>query len=273
MPKGKNTSRPSRTRQSDREPGFKDIRDINRHKAFAFYGRAGTGKTTLACTFPRPILLLDIQDEGTDSVADVKGLKVWDIETIDDFEDAYWYLKSSKNIFKTVILDTTTMLQQLKIMDMMGVKLEKAGKQAGDWGTMTKQDWGEVSSYLKTWITNYRNLKMNVIFIAQERVFNVDTEEEEGLLDPEIGPSLSPSVKSHLNAAVSVIANTFIRRRVIRKKNDKGRTIETEKIEYCLGIGPSSVYTRKVRKPKAFKLPDVIVDPEYEDIIAVIEGE
>ncbi len=263
----------SRTRQTDRKPKFRDISKVKRNRAFAFYGKAGTGKTTIAATFPNA-LLLDIQDEGTDSVSDVKGLKVWDITDLDEFEDVYWYLKKGDHDFDTVILDTVTMLQHLKIEDLVGDKLRKSGKMAGDWGTMTKQDWGAVAAYLKHWITEYRNLPMTVIFLAQERVFNTGEEDGDlGVIDPEVGPALSPSVKSHLNAAVSVIGNTFIRSRIVTKTNEKGKKTKREKIEYCLGIGPSSIYTRKIRKPKAFELPDVLVDPEYEDIIAIIEGE
>lgn len=269
------TSRPSRTRQTEKKPKWRDISEVKRSRAYVFYGKSGTGKTTLAGTFPKP-LLLDIQDEGTDSVLDIKGLKVWDITDLDDFEDAFWYLKKGDHPFKTVILDTVTMLQHLKIEDLVGEKLRKLGKQAGDWGTMTKQDWGAVASYLKHWITEFRNLDMIVIFIAQERIFNAsddDDDRNQGQIDPEVGPALSPAVKSHLNAAVSVIGNTFIRSRMIEKKNEKGRKIKKEKIDYCLGVGPSSLYTRKIRKPKSIELPDVIVDPEYEDIIAIIEGD
>jgi hypothetical protein len=265
----------SRTRQVDKEPNFRDISEVERNRAYAFYGKSGTGKTTLAATFPKSILF-DIQDEGTDSVKDIKGLKVWDIPDTDEFDDAYWYMKKTGcKKFDTAILDTATMLQNIKINEMMGDKLAKAGKQAGDWGTMTKQDWGTVSAYMKMEITRWRNLPMTVIFICQERIFNIDEDagSDMGIIDPEVGPSLSPAVKGHLNAAVSVIGNTFIRSRFIETKDDKGRKKKREKIEYCLGIGPSSVYTRKIRKPRSIKLPDLIVDPTYEDIIEIIEGE
>ena len=33
-----------------------------------FYGRSGTGKTTLSATFPKPLLILDIAEKGTDSI-------------------------------------------------------------------------------------------------------------------------------------------------------------------------------------------------------------
>ena len=270
-----NSSRTSRKQQTEIKPKFRDISEVERSKSIALYGRSGTGKTTLAASAPKCILF-DINDEGTDSVLDIKGLKVWDIEDTDDLDDAYWYMKKEGvKVFKTAILDTVTMLQNLKINEMMGDKLAKSGKQAGDWGTMTKQDWGTVAAYMKMEITRWRNLPMTVIFIAQERVFNIDDEADSsvGMIDPEIGPSLSPAVKNHLNAAVSVIGNTFIRSRMIETKDEKGRKKKREKIEYCLGIGPSSVYTRKIRKPKSIKLPDLIVDPTYDDIIELIEGE
>lgn len=37
------------------------------------YGRSGTGKTTFACTFPKPLLLVGTED-GTRSVYTVKGV-------------------------------------------------------------------------------------------------------------------------------------------------------------------------------------------------------
>lgn len=270
--------RPSRTRQRDDiESGFRPISEVTRHKSFAFYGKSGSGKTTLASTFPKPIGLLDINDEGTDSIADLDDddLQVWDIESPEDFEDAYWYIKANVKKFGTIVVDTVTMLQTKKVEQVAGIdKLEKANKVAGDWGTMTKQQWGKVAAWLKIWITRYRNLPLNVVFIAQERTFNVsDDEGDIGLLDPEVGPALSPSVKSHLNAAVTMIANTYVRVSHHKKKDEKGKLIKTKKIEYVLGVGPSDLFTRKVRKPKKIKLPEAVVDPEYEDLIAIIKGE
>jgi hypothetical protein len=239
----------------------------------ALYGRSGSGKTTLACTAPKA-LLINIRDQGDDSVRDIKGLKVWDIPDLDEFEEVYWFLKDGDHKYKTAVLDTVTMLQQMKIEAVIGGKRMKGGRNAGDWGTMTKQDWGEVSAYLKYWITNFRDLPMNVIFLAQERVFNVDDDNGEmGMIDREVGPSLSPATKNHLNAAVNIIGNTFIRSRIIKRKDEKGKIREKEKIEYCLGVGPSSMFTRKIRKPRSIELPDVIVDPTFEDIMGLIEGE
>ena len=235
------------------------------------YGRAGTGKTTLASTFPGPVLLLDIKDEGTDSVSDVPGLKVWEIHTWEDFEEVYWYLYNNPKKFPSVIIDTVTQLQQILVEEISTSKNLK-GKSAGDWGTMTKSDWGTVASRMKEWITNFRDLPLEVVFIAQDRVFNTDEEDSaEGVLDPEVGPRLSPSVMSHICAAVSIIGNTFVRTRKSKRKV-KGRIKEEEHLEYCIRLGPNSSYITKIRKPKKIDLPNFLVDPSYDEIVEIIEG-
>lgn len=65
---------------------------MSKHRSYVFYGRSGTGKTTAASTFPKPMLLLDAKDRGTDSISDVPGIDVLDVQTYDEFETAYWYL-------------------------------------------------------------------------------------------------------------------------------------------------------------------------------------
>ena len=218
-------------------------------------------------------MLLNCKDDGTDSISDVDGIDVMDITEWPDVETAYWWLKQNPTKYKTVVFDTITQLQQMVIEEVGGAKAAKAKKAIGDWGTMTKADWGEVASRMKTWITNYRDLPIEIVFIAQDRVFNVDEEEnDEGMLEPEVGPRLSPAVMSHLCAAVSVIGQTAVRTRTVKKKI-KGETIEREVTEYCLRLGPNSSYITKFRKPKDIVLPDFLTNPNYEEILETIKGE
>ena len=105
---------------------------------------------------------------------------------------------------------------------------------------------------------------MNVIFLAQDRVFN-GGEEDEGTEDMHIGPAVSPSVKSAVCAMVNLVANTFIREKKTKKEVNGRKTI-IKRMQYCLGIGPSALYVRKFRKDKEVALPDFIVDPSYDAI-------
>lgn len=263
------------SKSEKRAPGARPIA-VSKFRSYALYGRSGTGKTTFACTFPKRILLLDIRDEGTDSVSDVEGVDAVEIDEWTQVEDQYWWLKDNPGVYKTVIIDTISQMQELAIQEVIGERGRK-GKRAGDWGSMTRQDFGAVTNQLNEWIINFRNLTKddyNVVFIAQDRVFNVDDEgaSEDDQILPEVGPALMPSVAKKLNAAVSVIGNTFIGEKLIKKEvGGKKKTIT--RLEYRLGIGPSSVYTRKIRKPKSIEVPSYLVDATYDDIQSIIKGE
>lgn len=247
------------------------------HKSFVFYGRSGTGKTTVFSTFPGRKLLLDVKDVGDDSLTGVEDIDVMDINSWDDFEMAYWWVKRNPKKYQSLGIDTMSQLQQLAIKKVLEDK-GKDPEKAGEWGSMTKQDWGAVASMMKVWIINLRDLPMQVGFIAQDRTFNVGEEDEANGLDPEVGPGLSPATAKALNAAVHFIGNTFIRRRVARvkvKKPEKGKSPykEVEKIEYCMRIGPNATYVTKVRKAKVITLPSVVVDPTYDRLMAIMNGE
>lgn len=270
------TAKKTKAQDDDPLPGVKKISEIKRPRSTVLYGRSGTGKTTLAASWPKPILYLDIKDEGTDSIADVEGIDVKEIEDVEDMDEVLFWLIRNPKKYKTVVLDTLSQLQEMSV-DEVARELKKKvvkGKRAGDFGTLTKQDWGKVSSRLKSWIVDFRDLPMEVVFIAQDRTFNFGDDEssEDEVLAPEVGPRLMPSVASVLNAAVSTIGNTFIRVRTIKKTID-GKKRAVEKKEYCLRLGPSPLYVTKVRKPKSISAPDFIVDPTYEDIQDVITGE
>lgn len=272
-------------RKSDRSdgasyPGSKPVKDVKYKSSTALYGRSGSGKTTLSATWPKPILYINIKDNGTDSIADEEDIDVVHIESSKELLDLIlWCHKQSskgKLKYKSIVLDTLTQFQGLLIKEMgVNKKLTAKGKRAGDFGTLTKQDWGSIAGDMKAVIMDVRNLPLESVFIAQERVFNIGDEEDDGVdqLMPEVGTRLMPSVNSDLCASVSIVGNTFVRVKVVSKKDpDTGKKVRTVKKQYCLRVGPNEVYTTKIRKPKGIKAPDYIIDPTFRKIRDVMKG-
>jgi hypothetical protein len=260
-------------------PGSQPVKDVKYKTSTALYGRSGTGKTTLSATWPKPILYLNIKDNGSDSIADEDDIDVVHIETAKDLLDLILWCteraKKGKLKYKTIVLDTMTQLQAILVKEL-GVNKKLAGKgkkRPGDFGTLTKQDWGSIAGDLKAVVMDIRNLPVESVFIAQERAFNLGDDDDDGLdvLAPEVGPRLMPSVKDDLNASVSIIGNTFIRVKVSKDKVD-GKTVRTVKKLYCLRLGPNEVYTTKIRKPKGIKAPDYIVDPSFKKLKSITKG-
>lgn len=248
------------------------VAKITKPYKMVVYGRSGTGKTTFAASFPTPSLLIDCNDRGTDSVVDVKGLEVLPARNMTDIDQVYWLLEANKRGYKTVIIDTVSMLQEFATKEVL-IEDGKDEEKAGQWGSMTKRHWGEVSSKLKSIIHRFRDLEMHVIFIAQDRTFSGEGEEgEEGQIAPEVGPRLMPSVASVMNAAVDFIGNTFVREQISTIKIGTKKKTKS-KIQYSMRIGPHASYITKVRKPKGVEVPRYIVDPTFQKLEQLKKGE
>lgn len=263
------------SRSIDDLPDIEDVADVDNPKSYVFYGLQNTGKTTLFSTFPKPALLLDFNDRGTDSVSDVKDLSVARIETPAQLEAVYWALKTGKlkhksgKRFKSIGFDTVTGMQDMFIKDVTGAD------EPMTWGSLSRRQFGDVSGAMKRTITDFRDLDdYEIVFLAQQKIYKGEDEDDDhGDLPPEIGPALMPSVSLVLNAAVNTIGQTYKRLKVEKKEDKKGKIQKKEKVQFCLYIGPNPVRMTKIRKPRDVVPPSYLVNPTYEDLIEALKGE
>ena len=255
------------------ESHIQAVGDITEYFNALFYGRSGTGKTTILGSAPKPLLVLDIKEKGVKSIRRQEGAFVVPIETWSDFEEIYWYLKRNPEAYKTVGIDTTSMLQKLAVLEVTKGK-----------GAISQRGWGNIATLMQTWIVNFRDLPMHTIFTAQERISRgndeneleeVDSEESDMIL-PEIGPAVIPSVAGALNAAVDIIGQTFIRDHIIPAKKEGGKARHLT--EYCLRIGPHAQYVTKFRRDQSGLdvvdlTPKVLANPTFDQLYQLSIGE
>jgi hypothetical protein len=145
------------------------------------YGRNRVGKTTLACQFPKPLLLVSCEPAeagGAESVAKMDGVHLIRIANRPlPGEKLYGKTKALAlaeelgrgHQFKTVVLDTATSLQDLILQEIMG--LSKVPEQL-DWGSVNEDQYRDRSSQTKEALRPYLDLKCHVVVCAQEKDHN-----------------------------------------------------------------------------------------------------
>jgi hypothetical protein len=259
----KKTKRPSK--KSPLEDRFVDLLDLDTPTIITLYGRPGTGKTTIACTGPKPLLLIDVKDKGTDSGKredlEPGDITVFELENFDEIYEVYDYLQDNPNHFKSVAIDHMTALQDFCYQKVM----DEEGK-----SKMSQGMYGTAGSYLKEVINLYKGLTdlgITPIFNCQDRMESGDGEGEDQLL-PEVGPSLMPSVARTLCAASRVIGHTYQFENVEKLDGAKVR----RNIEFRLRLGPNPYYITKVTRPFGTPCPQFLVDANYQDIMKVVRG-
>ena len=252
-------------KKSSLEDRFQDLLDMDTPTIITLYGRPGTGKTTISCTLPKPLLLIDVKDKGTDSGkrGDLEpgDITVFELESFDEIYDIYDYLEENPDRFKSVVIDHMTALQDFcyeKVMDEEGKS------------KMSQGMYGTAGGYLKEVINLYKGLTdlgITPCFNCQDRMESGDGEGEDQLL-PEVGPSLMPSVARTLCAASRVIGHTYQFENVEKLEGAKVR----RNIEFRLRLGPNPYYITKVTRPFGTPCPQFLVNATYKDIMKVVKG-
>lgn len=248
------------------------VSQVNEGFKFLLYGQTKNGKTRLACTFPKPLLLIGAAgfgtEKGTRSVSNVKGV---DFVGLDSSEEVEQLCQLER--YKTYVLDTAGGLQE-RVVNEFTDHTPTARK---DWRHVNKGDWGPINGKtierLRCLLDQSDFLGKHVVIIAHERAFNVEAESAD-LLFPFVGAALTPGVAGWLDGAVDYIGQCFKRQKtkgipLSRKK--KPTQIKTSGVDYCLRVGDHPVFKTGFRVPVGTKLPDVIVDPSFEKINKLIE--
>lgn len=115
------------------------------------YGQAGSGKTTLTKTLPKPVVLS--AEDGLLSLKD-DNIPFIEIKNIGDLHDAYSWLKDSDE-FQSVVLDSISEIAEVVLAHEK--KVNKDGRAA----------YGEMDVQLSEIIRAFRDLNMHVLMTAK----------------------------------------------------------------------------------------------------------
>lgn len=174
------------------------------------YGRNRSGKTTLAAQFKKPILFISTEPDtngGADSIADIEGISLIRITPPnkrlknDKIHGSSKLIAianelSQNNPFATIVLDTVTSLQDLILVELLG--LDKVPELNRNVGKETYQYRAEKWRETVRPIIDLDNC--NVVILAQEKDHNPPTDDFGGkrkiLGTMQQGSFIAPSVGS-----------------------------------------------------------------------------
>lgn len=186
------------------------------------YARPKVGKTRLSASAPG-VLLVDINERGTKSVRRDFNPQVFPVTAWSDMDDVYWYLKEGSHPYKTVSVDGLTGLATLAMNFVLGEQVALDASRDPD--MPTRQAWGKTGQLMKTQITNFRNLDMNVVFTALVRANRAEEEDDDLAGDITYGPAVSPAVSNHLEAAVDIIGYLMKRQVIVKKGGERKKVV------------------------------------------------
>lgn len=233
---------------------------------FLVFGRSGAGKTRLAATAPQ-VLVIDIDEKGTKSTKKDLDPYATRVQTVDELVEVYWYLQAGGHDYLSYAIDGVTGMGTLFLNYVLGEAAILDSSRDPD--MPSRQIYGKVNKLMKNWITNYKNLPMHGVFTALTRVNREGGDDEDdgdlgGVVT--IGPAVSPSIATHLEAACDTIGYLHTRQVVVKRKGERTRKKVTRR---RLLTGPNERYDTKDRN-NAFG--DWVDQPDITSMIAKING-
>jgi len=257
------------------------------------YGQNRVGKTTLACQFPKPLLLVAMEPSksgGALSVRRVAGVKYLRISStlraaklvqelaegalcdLPDYED---------QPYQTVVVDSVTSYQDIVLKELMG--LDTLPEQL-DWGIVTRDQYRERSEKTKECLRPWVDLPMNTVFTAKERDHNPPDREKPKILrgsgfESFFAADLGGATVGWLHDACDYIGRLYIDKETKKvkrfskiKKKEVWEEIETGKTVRRLRTMLHPNFAAGFRSANPEAVPEFITEPTWEKIKAVIDG-
>lgn len=151
------------------------------------YGQPSLGKSTLALSMPRPLL---IDTDG--GIHRIQAEYRTDSVPVSSYDDILEVLKEDLSNYDTIVIDTLG-----KLVDLMCEKASNENPKLlqGD-GTFSQKGWGVVKNYFKQLVKDLDRLDKNLIFVAHEKE---ERQGDEKFIRPDVSGSSGKDIIKELD--------------------------------------------------------------------------
>ncbi len=259
------------------------------HLKVCVYGRNRVGKTTWACQFPKPMLLISFEPEingGAMSVSNMEGVSFIRINhkpIIGVDGNAEKFKGSAKavmlanelqasNPFKTVVIDTVTSLQEIIFTELMGLTEIPTML---SWGIAGDQLYQQRAEKTRETLRRFMDLNnCHVVFLAQEKDHNpvvgdrgkskiLQTMQQQSFFAADLGGTNAKWLQDGCGYVVQLYEDEIMQDIQIPSKDEMGKPItKTETV----GTGKRGRHLRCLYHPNfagGFRSPNPQVVPEF----------
>lgn len=237
----KGTKRTSKTSAIAKfEKGIVPVSNAQPYAKVLLYGRNGKRKTRTAANSGLKTLIIDVNEEGTRSIASYPNCDVRSIKKWEEFVWAYWYLREADHDYEVVVIDTLTQVQKICMRRVINEAEDRDPNRPPN--APERRQWLQMTETLRPYIYDFRNLSMHVVFVCQERLDKGGDDDEDSEIRARFVPDLSPGLRGDAMAAVGIMGRMFVR----QVRTGKGKR-EKVKWEARMLVGDHDDYETKDR--------------------------
>ena len=150
---------------------------FNRNARVLIYGNPGIGKSTLALSAPKPVLL-----DFDGGIHRVNGAHLCPTLQVKNYDQVLEALNEDLSSFETIIIDTVG-----KMLDYMSEYIIRKNPKAARYdGSLSLQGYGTRKQMFVDFLTKVSMMNKNVVFVAHERE---EKNNDQKYVRPEIGGS------------------------------------------------------------------------------------
>ena len=234
-----------------------------RRPSILVYSRNKKGKTRFCLTAGKGKVLIVDPERGTDRFLKADP-DVWHLESWEETDDIYKYLRSGDHSYEWVAFDGLTRISNMALR-FVTRRAEEADLNRKP-GQVTQRDYGNANELMKGLFYNFHTLPIGVLYTAQERQIDAGESEDEDE-DVEISniqyvPDLPKGSRAAVNSIVDVIGRIY----TVKVPGEEGSNV----VKRRLWLAPSVSYDTGARSE--YKLPDYLENPTVPRLVRLIEG-